>query len=225
MRLITLLLAIVAVSAQAKSFKATTSGNWSTPQTWSCNCVPSAGDQVNIPAGISITVTKGVIAKSVRITVSGELQISNGTLDISEGDQIVVLPGGRIIAKGVGGAIYAGKTPHYFENGRILNGPATVSKAISPLALMFFIADSNEGNTTITWASTGEINIKRYQILSSNDSVTFQPVASLKGVNNAYQRKSYTYSLANPALEGEYYRLEVIKNDSTHMILSTVAVK
>jgi hypothetical protein len=225
MKLFTLLLAVVAVSAQAKSLKATTSGNWSAPQTWSCNCVPTSGDQVNIPEGITITVNKAVIAKSIHITVAGELDINNGTLDINESDNIVVLPGGRIMAKGVGGTIYVGKTSHYFEHGRTLNGPATLNKMISPLALMFFSADSNEGNVTLTWASTGEVKVKRYQILSSNDSITFQPVASVNGANNAFQRKAYTFSLANPALEGEYYRLEVIKNDSTHMILSTAAAK
>src|SRR5262249_43122194 len=123
------------------------------------------------------------------------------------------------------GAIYVGTKPHYFEHGKVISGPATIGKTVFPIALMSFKADSNEGHVTLTWASAGELNVKRYEVLSSTDSVTFQTIGSMKGSTNSVRRKDYSFPIGNPASEGEFYRLEVIRTDSARVVLSTVAAK
>jgi hypothetical protein len=225
MKAYTFLLAIIAFSAQAKTFRATTSGNWSTPQTWSCNCVPGNGDHVTIPEGIMIVITKPVTLLSIQLTIFGELDFNNGILQIDESDKVTVMPGGRIVAKGAGGTLYVGAKPHYFEHGKAITGPATVGKTVSPIALMFFAANSNEGQVVLTWASAGEANIKRYEILSSTDSVTFQPVGSVKGSNSSFKRKDYNFPIGTSVSAAEFFRLEAIRNDSARVVLSTAVVK
>ena len=225
MRIYTLLLAFVAMSARAKTFKATTNGSWMAPQTWSCNCIPKSGDQISIPEGIIVIITKPVTARSMQITVSGELAFNNGTLQIDESDKIIVMPGGRVVAKAAGGVIYVGSKPHYFENGKVIAGPATIGKTVVPIVLMFFKADSNEGHVTLTWASAGEVKVRRYEILASTDSINFQTVGAVKASNNSVQRKGYTFPIGNATSGGEFYRLEAVRTDSSRMVLSTVGVK
>jgi hypothetical protein len=225
MKIYALLLALVAVAAHAKTFRATSSGNWSAPQTWSCNCVPNNGDHVNIPEGVIVTITKPVTLLSIQLTISGELDFNNGMLQLNESDKVTVMPGGKVMAKGAGGTLYVGAKPHYFEHGKTINGPATIGKTVSPIALMFFAANSNEGQVTLTWASAGEANVKRYEILSSRDSVTFQPIGSVKGSNSAFKRKDYNFPIASQISSTEFYRLEAIRNDSARVVLSTAVVK
>jgi len=227
MKIYALLLVLVAVSAHANTFKAKTSGSWVTPATWSCNCVPKGGDQVTIPEGIIVTITRPVTAPLIQIVVSGELQFNNGMLQINEGDKIVVLPGGRVVSKGIGGTIDVGTTAHYFEHGKVIAGPSTIGKTVTPIALMSFKANSNEGQVTLSWASFGDVNVKRYEILSSSDSVTFQPVGTVKTVKGSgypLRRKDYTFPVGNPGGAG-FYRLEAVRTDSARMVLSTVTAK
>lgn len=49
------------------------SGPWTTPGTWSCNCVPTASDQVNIKAGHNVTVTAAMGLVQV-----GKVVVENG---------------------------------------------------------------------------------------------------------------------------------------------------
>jgi len=229
MKIYTFLLAIVAVSAHANAFKAKTSGNWIAPATWSCNCVPQSGDQVTIPEGITVTITRPVTAPLIQITVSGELQFNNGMLQINAGDKVIVLPGGKVVAKGMGGAIFVGTTAHYFEHGKVIAGPSTIGKTVAPVALVSFKANSNEGQVTLSWASVGDVNVKRYEILSSIDSVTFQSVGvvkTVKGSGYPLRRKDYTFPVGSSLSVG-FYRLEAVRTgiDSSHVVLSTVAAR
>jgi hypothetical protein len=225
MKIYTFLLALVVVSAHASTIKAKTSGNWMTPQTWSCNCVPQSGDQVVIPEGIVIAITKPVTARSIQIIIYGELAFNNGSLQIDENDKITLLLGGKVVAKGSGGTIHVGLKMHYFEHGRMITGPATIGKTIFPIALISFKADSNQGRLTLSWTSAGEMKVKRYEILSSTDSVTFQMVGGMNGSNSTFRRKDYTFPIENTTSEMEFYRLEAIRNDSARVILTTVNAK
>ncbi|HZY78848.1 MAG TPA: hypothetical protein VFE50_04950 [Cyclobacteriaceae bacterium] len=221
----TLLLILVVTVSHAKRFTAISNGNWVVPSTWSCKCIPATGDNVIIPQGITVTVTRPIAAQAISLSIAGELELNNGMLQIGEGDKVTVLPGGKVISKGLGGAIYAGTTAHYFENGRVVTGPATIGVKVFKVALMFFEAESAEGHTTLNWASAGEVDVKYYEVLSSNDSITFQPMGEVQGSKYSLRRKDYTFSVGNPASEVEFYRLEAVRADSARVVLSTILAK
>lgn len=226
MRIYTLLFVLViATTANARTFTAVSNGNWVLPSTWSSNSVPASGDNIIIPQGITVNVTRPVNAWAVTISVAGELNLNNGMLQIADGDNITVLPGGKIAASGLGGVIYAGLTKHLLETGKVIEGPTTIGSTVFPIALMFFEAESSEGHLTLNWASAGEVDVQHYEILSSRDSVTFQSVGEVRGSNFSLRRKDYTFPIGNPASEVGFYRLEAVRTDSARVVLSTILAK
>jgi len=221
----TFLPVLIAMAANAKTFTAISNGNWVLASTWSCKCVPAKGDHVIIPQGVTVAITRPIAAQSIILSIAGELELNSGMLQIGEADKITVLPGGKIVSKGLGGAIYAGTKAHYFEHGKVVTGPASIGVQVSKIALMFFEAESAEGHTSLNWASAGEIDVKYYEVLSSNDSITFQPMGEVQGSKYSLRRKDYTFPIGNPASEVEFYRLEAVRADSARVVLSTILAK
>lgn len=219
----------LALNAQAATVTAVANGNWVLPGTWAGNCTPGQGDNIIIPAGISVKVTRPVMlapsATGIVITISGELDLSNGALQLGPMDQVVVMPGGRIVSNGLGGTIYVGITPNSFRSGVTVNGPFTIGDGGFPIALMFFEAEATENDfVTLTWASAGEVNVESYNILYSIDSVNFTNVGTTKGLGYSLRRHDYSYQVDSRSAEKEFFRLEATGIDSTRMVLSTIRV-
>jgi hypothetical protein len=74
-------------------------GNWNNSSTWSCNHIPTGGETINIPSGVTVVV-------SGNLTVPGSSVLLNifGTLDFDNGSKIN-FPTGSIIHVFIGGAI------------------------------------------------------------------------------------------------------------------------
>jgi glucose/arabinose dehydrogenase len=53
------------------------SGNWNTPSTWNCNCVPSTYDEVTILLNHIVTLSQNTSVSS--LTLNGRLQCMNGS--------------------------------------------------------------------------------------------------------------------------------------------------
>lgn len=221
-----MILLTIAQGSMATNIRAIANGNWVLPETWSCNCTPVKGDNVVIPAGVTVIVTRPVTANVVVLTIAGELDITNGALQMGPGDQVVIMPGGRIISNGLGGVVYIGITPHVLRSGTTLEGPFTIGDGGFPVALMFFEAEADIENdfVTLTWASAGELNIDSYNILHSNDSINFTNVGTMKGLGYSLRRHDYSYRVSSRSLERKFFRLEATAIDSTRIVLSTVRV-
>jgi hypothetical protein len=75
-----LILLVTAAVTNAATKTATANGNWSTPGTW-IGGVPAAGDDVIIPAGITVTLNVNT-ANIATLSVSGTLSIGDNTARI-----------------------------------------------------------------------------------------------------------------------------------------------
>lgn len=116
--------------ADAATITAIASGSWVDPATWNCSCLPGKSDDIIIPRGITVSVARPVMlapGSDIVITIAGALDLSNGTLQLDEKDWITVLPGGRIFANSLGGAIYSGIIPIVLERRSYIAGPATIN--------------------------------------------------------------------------------------------------
>jgi len=169
-RVVFILIFFTALTAEARTFTAVTNGNWVTPRTWSCNCTPVYGDNVIIPYGITVQISRSLVLDSVVISIAGVLDLSNGLIQMKDSDRITVVPGGKIVANGLGGRILIGLAKHDLRSGSTIVGPATIGASILNVALMFFEADNSENALTLRWASAGELDVKRYEIFCYHDS-------------------------------------------------------
>ena len=223
--LIVILFVVASISASAKTFTAVASGSWVVPNTWSCNCLPAAGDNVIIPYGITITVSRPVALNSVIISVAGTLDLTNGLMQMNESDRVTIVPGGKIIANGLGGAINIGLTMHELRHGTVIEGPATIGSKILQVALMFFDVEVEKEQMTLRWASAGELDVRRYEVVCYHDSTTYENLGELKGLNYSLTRRDYNFPVVDPHSNVEFYRLEAVGHDSTRMVLSTTYAK
>lgn len=224
-RIALLIIFFAALKAEARTFTAVTNGNWVTPRTWSCGCTPTHGDNVIIPYGITVQITRPVALDSAVISIAGVLDLSNGLLQMRDSDRITVVPGGKIIANGLGGRIVIGLVKHDLKSGSTIVGPATIGVSILNVALMFFNAETSENELTLRWASAGELDVKRYEVFCYHDSTRFEPLGELQGLNYSLKRHDYKFQVENPHDGVEFYRLEAVAHDSTRMVISTVSAK
>lgn len=216
---------IGAAQAGAKTFTAITNGNWVLPTTWSCHCIPAAGDNVLIPYGISVAISRPLTLSSMTITVAGVLDLTNGLMQMNESDRLTVVPGGKVIANGLGGRINIGLTSHDLRHGTVIEGPATIGSKVLQVALMFFEADTEDEQLILRWASAGELDVKRYEVVCYHDSSTYEHLGQLKGLNYSLTRRDYNFPVVNPHSSVEFYRLEAVGHDSTRMVLATTLAK
>lgn len=224
-RIALLLIFLSALNAEAKTFTAVTNGNWVTPRTWSCNCTPVHGDNVIIPYGITVQITRPLVLDSVVISIAGVLDLSNGLMQMRNTDRITVVPGGKVIANGLGGRILIGLVSHDLRSGSTIVGPATIGVSILNVALMFFEADSGEAELTLRWASAGELDVERYEVFCYHDSTRHEPLGHRRGLNYSLKRRDYKFEVENPHEGVEFYRLEAVAHDRTRMVISTVSAK
>ena len=224
-RAITLFIFSAALQAEARTFTAVANGSWVTPRTWSCNCTPAQGDNVIIPFGITVQVTRPIALDAVVISVAGVLDLTNGLLQMKDSDRITVVPGGKVVANGLGGRINIGLITHDLQTGSVIVGPATIGKRILNVALMFFKAEGDENELTLRWASAGELDVRRYEVFCYHDSTRFETLGTLQGLNYSLKRHDYKFQVENPHEGVEFYRLEAVAHDSTRMIISTVSAK
>jgi len=226
MKIFTALLFVLgAATAHSKTFTAVSNGNWVSPGTWSCSCTPADGDNIIVPYGLSVKISRPLALRSVVISVAGVLDLTNGLLQLAATDRLTVLPGGKIVANGLGGRINIGLVSHDLRHGSVIEGPATIGTRILQVALIYFEADTNAEQVTLRWASAGELDVKKYDVVCYHDSVTFEHLGELQGLSYSLRRRDYNFTVVNPHGNVEFYRLEAVAHDSTRMVLSTTPAK
>lgn len=72
--LLTSLLSAFGVIAQAQ-ITSIASGNWESPTTWSCHCVPTKNDNVVIKMGHTVTTVSGYLCRNLEVEKGGGIEI------------------------------------------------------------------------------------------------------------------------------------------------------
>ena len=92
-------------------------------------------------------------------------------------------------------------------------GPSigAISQQVVPVKLESFTGRADGCKAVLSWKTTEEINLSRYEIEYSANGSSFSKIGSLQGLNNL-TGGSYKFTYAQPDLKG-YYRLKIIDMD------------
>jgi len=185
------------VSLNAATYTSVTSGNWNSPATWGSTSFPVAGDNVNIAAGHTITVTAAAacsnitftgttgtltVNASVTLSVSGTITLNNL---VNNNSACIVSGSGSVVCSNiaVGSNANPGSNAIYTH---------TFTSTISSLSI--------SGNITIT-SSVGNNNNRRANGNFNHESGTIYLNGSISTVNENNVNIS-TFSMASGAQAG-----------------------
>lgn len=139
--------AMALISAEQATHAAVTTGNWSDPNTWEDQALPTAGARILIPSGVSITVDSVMSTEFKTVGIHGELKFATDVNTELRVDTIVSTHNGRLeigtaqnpIANGVrarvvfadDGAIDRTWDPTQVSRGAVLFGATSIHGADS----------------------------------------------------------------------------------------------
>ncbi len=104
-------------------------------------------------------------------------------------------------------------------NGQIYNIVATNNSTL-PVTLLNFTATASPGYNELSWQTTNEVQLNRFEIEYSTDAVHFQQ-AGIVAVNNG---GNYYFKHIFTAAQKLYYRLKMVDNDGKFVFSKLIAV-
>lgn len=106
-----------------------------------------------------------------------------------------------------------------------MTGGASLNCTPLPIELLYFKGDMKSCvENLLTWGTATELNNDRFEIERSNDGITFEKIAIVKGAGNSLQVLKYNYSDTNPGLGINYYRLKQVDYDSQFKYTNLISV-
>jgi hypothetical protein len=175
------------------------STDWLTTGNWSTGILPTAADDVNIPAGVSRfpVISSGTAsAKDLTIASGATLTISGGTLDVKEdftNNGTFTATGGSALFSGATAQVIGGSNPSTFNDltisaaGASLAGPVSVQHVLTLNGSLTtngntFTLLSNASGTAMVVNSGGVVNgtgtMQRYIDPSVNTGLGYRHYAS-----------------------------------------------
>jgi len=95
--------------------------------------------------------------------------------------------------------------------------------AVLPLRLLSFNVINNDGHASLTWKTSNEINMNRFDIQRSLDARTFESIGSVSARNQSTE-VTYSYNDPKPVSGTAYYRLNMIDNDGRSSYSGVVSI-
>jgi hypothetical protein len=214
--LIALLIVATSTSfSQSNTVVAVKSGNWVTPETWSCVCFPKRTDSIIIPQGVIVSVTQTIMLgpsetgkDNLVIAIAGNLNISSGSIHIDPADRILLMPGGRVSSKSQGGMIFSGMYALYLDGGTAMRGPATLGRDFSPSVISAITAENETEGVTLSWRSGTQIDVNYYYVLRSFDGINFEKIGKVDG-RGSRKQKLYSFIDATHPTGLVHYRIDL----------------
>ncbi|SHE39523.1 hypothetical protein [Pedobacter caeni] len=77
-----------------------------------------------------------------------------------------------------------------------------------PIKLKEFKGTRESGAVKLTWSTTTELNIVRFEVLRSSDGQNFAPATSLTAAGNSTEIKTYNWQDNSPGTGPTYYKLK-----------------
>jgi hypothetical protein len=211
--------------SHAATIVAIKTGRWESVETWSCTCLPKRTDAIMIPQNINVSVNSPLMlgssldGKSLVIAVAGTLNLSSGSIFIDPVDRIMVLPGGRVTTKSLGGMIFSGMYALYLEGETSARGPLTLGDSFSPTVVSAITAEKDADGITLSWRSGSDIDVNYYYVTRSYDGISYEAVGKIDG-RGSLKQKLYSFTDQKHAVGEVHYRIELT---STHGVSATVA--
>ncbi|MEY3238060.1 MAG: hypothetical protein RI883_2161 [Bacteroidota bacterium] len=222
-------------SAQSAICTALGNGNWSNPANWSCGAVPSCGDLILIPAGMTVNVNTMVdldensspaCSTATFITVFGTLQFVTGfKISLACGSGVDIMPGGSMLPGGGGGSSNWLKICNIIE-WKTSNGPVIGFVHFGspiPLTVEFISLSVNQSqNTTnLTWIVASERENDLFKIDISTDDVNWINLDNVNSVGDHNDEYTYNLEVENLKIYNQtYFRLSQTDKNGINTILA-----
>lgn len=199
---------------------------WNNPANWTPARVPTDGDVVKIPSGLTLAVKGSVNPGSLTILVYGTLAFDpSGKLDLSATSTIQVFSGGQITSSGSNSEVIHIGTELKYKGGvdpNPLSGPAFASLAtgespsagfsvgVLPIKLRSFTAQPQGNRIALNWATDEELNTSHFVIERSTNARNWSAIQNVAAKGEA---AGYTTTDATPAAGENFYRLKSVDID------------
>lgn len=181
---------------------------------------PATGDILIIPSGCTVSITAGVnITNSITLSVYGTLNFSSAgsSLDMNSGSLINVYSSGKItgvsnsnqikIGNGAADLVANGTFPGPF----VVNSTGTVSTV--PIELTSFNTTCYSEGVQLNWTTATEINNDYFVIERSEDALTWETIAKIKGNGTSLETHKYIHEDVITFNSVLYYRLKQVDFD------------
>ena len=232
------------IQISAEVCEATFSGDWDDDAIWDCTHKPVAGDEVTIPAGITVTVRvsddlSGGAPTFITVEGGGFLIFapacnSNCKIDFSLAD------GSTIDIKGTDGTTvdplaWASKVKVKIGNELVLHGssgsnsfpfgPGLLPDGALPVELVTYSGFAMERSNILKWQTASEENTMAFIVERSADGVSdFKEINRINAFGNSTELRVYQTEDLNPVTLA-YYRLRIVDFDGTFEFSDIIAVE
>ena len=220
--ILTSILLLSLIYANAAPIKAINNGDWNTPSTWDLGRVPTNGDVITIPAGITVTISSNINTpgNTLTIDINGTLTFAGGgaKLTISSTSSIVVNAGGMINSTGspsqtlkIGSnTVFQGNqspiTGSQYAN--ITTGNGFVPFFPLPVKFISFSLAVKNNNVLIQWSTAEETNSSSYEIERSMDGATWSTITTIAAAGNSSTIRNYSYTDYYTIQNKVFYRIK-----------------
>lgn len=206
-------------------------GNWNAPGTWDLGRVPTCGDTIVVPPGVTVHIPSNVTLDGagcapVTLQVAGSLTFANGKkLRLSSGGCVQISVSGSIVPSGVGGGAselieIGGQDWWQASDGTLLGSslPAGVVLGcgiLLPVELSSFEIEYLNETATLNFSTASERNLLHFIVEISKDGSFWQELGVISAVGNSETTQSYSIVDKNPFIGVSYYKLTSVNVDGT----------
>ncbi|GIV32399.1 MAG: hypothetical protein KatS3mg030_701 [Saprospiraceae bacterium] len=225
--------------ALADTITAKSSGDWSTAGTWDCNCIPKAGDVINIPSPYTVTISNNIdfrnqAANTINITGGVLLFQGNRTLYLATGS-VINWTSGDIDPQSNGNNVFisignnCNSAPCQYTGSELNNmsPPIQLTEAGEsplPIELISFQARRAKDKVLLVWRTASELDNAGFEVHRSSDGHLWNRIGWVEGRGTSLQPTNYQYLDAMAPSTGVYYRLRQVDFDGKAEVLPVVFV-
>ncbi|HEV7644006.1 MAG TPA: hypothetical protein VGO50_08715 [Pyrinomonadaceae bacterium] len=192
-------------------------GNWNTPGTWTDGSVPTAGDNVTIGSGCTVTIDIGALALNVTVQNGGILQYEAGIARaLTVGANVTIDSGGTFQTAASG--LITGHTLNFPAGNLINNGTLDFSTSGNNAGATIIFTGLNNSTISGTGATTdiraitvnkGTSSTNSVELLTSNFTVqgVNTDVAGYLTLTNGTFKISGTFTMTNRTFTSATYSI------------------
>ena len=199
---------------QATQITALGSGYWGNAATWSQ--VPTCGDTVTIPVGVTVTVNSQANYACVtpfKIVVAGTLEFINGyKLTLPCGSIVEILASGLLKKATAGGGNstlieICGQTVWNAATGNLPGYILLPNFGTLPVNWLHIEAVRETNHVSVTWSTAAEYNNDYFTVERSTDQYNFEAIGKVRGAGTTTIMQSYSFKDNNAPNGIVFYRI------------------
>lgn len=211
-----------------------TGGDWKLSSSWTVNepqpRIPRNGDIINIPAGITTTLSDGLTTNlsNVQLNVNGTLSLSTKDTKLSltfSSISVNSSTSGRINRTGGTQDITYATSSSVFTSGNTVTTGNFGTYIALPVKFSGFSVARQNSDVLVQWSTAEEVNALSFEVERSTDGNTWNRIANVPAKGNSSSLTNYTYSDKNVTAAVAYYRIKQVDIDGKSIYTAIQSVK